>query len=498
MRNAHMRIGSAMSLLIALALTGGCASKAKPPPLLPPPAEVQLTHFTGTAISGPLSDAVDVGEPVQALAVQFSVIALENPSPDIGLPPLGAAARLIRASADGDAVRASTRLTLNTRLSIDADDSLVDALLSGQYGRAAPMRRIHGALPAGVTTLLTVAQTEGQRFFELAVSRRSSEPSPPTTTPASSSVELAVVLQDWVAAPADDSVSSEADMASPPARPPARKFLQHEIAVIDELSIDAPRKIALVVPFTFADSETQAVAVLIEIAPATEADPEHVQAMARCAEELQRSAQAVAAQAVARSQESDWPGLASALSAMSQPASRRAAMVFLADQTGAPICRDAALICDEMLLDQLSRTIVDRAASAKNDARTRQVLGWLLDYSALEFLSALASDNKLPVELSAVLLQHAGQVGREPSSIAEMIKAAGSKEDFDRRLTAENFLYLEDSSPAARVRAYDWLAARQAAPSDYDPLASDAQRRAALDRALQTPPTTTVTKGDAP
>jgi hypothetical protein len=49
---------------------------------------------------------------------------------------------------------------------------------------------------------------------------------------------------------------------------------------------------------------------------------------------------------------------------------------------------------------------------------------------------------------------------------------------------AENLVALEDSSPAARVRAFDWLAARAKAPRDFDPLGPAGQRRAALDKAM--------------
>jgi hypothetical protein len=45
---------------------------------------------------------------------------------------------------------------------------------------------------------------------------------------------------------------------------------------------------------------------------------------------------------------------------------------------------------------------------------------------------------------------------------------------------------LEDSSPASRVRAFDWLTARGRAPAGYDPLGTPRQRRAALEHGLST------------
>jgi hypothetical protein len=49
---------------------------------------------------------------------------------------------------------------------------------------------------------------------------------------------------------------------------------------------------------------------------------------------------------------------------------------------------------------------------------------------------------------------------------------------------AENLSYLEDASPSARVRAYDWLRTRGRAPAGYDPLGTIKERRNALDAAL--------------
>ena len=47
-------------------------------------------------------------------------------------------------------------------------------------------------------------------------------------------------------------------------------------------------------------------------------------------------------------------------------------------------------------------------------------------------------------------------------------------------MIVENRIYLEDNSPASRVRAYDWLKARGAAPKGFDPLANPRDRREAL------------------
>jgi hypothetical protein len=58
-------------------------------------------------------------------------------------------------------------------------------------------------------------------------------------------------------------------------------------------------------------------------------------------------------------------------------------------------------------------------------------------------------------------------------------------------------VYLEDASPAARVRAYDWLNGKNLAPAGYDPLGSNKDRRAALDKATAVPASAKQPSGGA-
>jgi len=89
--------------------------------------------------------------------------------------------------------------------------------------------------------------------------------------------------------------------------------------------------------------------------------------------------------------------------------------------------------------------------------------------------------------LAATFSARFGEVGLDPSTVAELATASGSREDFQTRLQAEHILLLEDTSPAARVRAFDWMRANGVAPADYDPLGSRAARRAAIEKHLNPP-----------
>jgi hypothetical protein len=92
----------------------------------------------------------------------------------------------------------------------------------------------------------------------------------------------------------------------------------------------------------------------------------------------------------------------------------------------------------------------------------------------------------LPPELRAILTVYAGEPSRHSGSLDDIANQSTSRQDLENRLTAENLVFLTDSSPASRVRAFDWLSARGLAPAGYDPLGSAKQRREALDKALST------------
>jgi len=82
--------------------------------------------------------------------------------------------------------------------------------------------------------------------------------------------------------------------------------------------------------------------------------------------------------------------------------------------------------------------------------------------------------------LEGILLRHAGEPARYPRLVDTLLGVSVDTADLEARLVAENRAFLEDSRPAARVRAFDWLAARERTPDGYDPLSSAKARRAAL------------------
>ncbi len=150
----------------------------------------------------------------------------------------------------------------------------------------------------------------------------------------------------------------------------------------------------------------------------------------------------------------------------------------------APLSGDVALVADDATFEALRKDILLKL-TASTAVDERQV-GWVLESTTLANLAAMQATEKLPPELQSVLTRFAGEAGRHDSSLEELIKNAHSQDELTARTIAENYIYLEDNSPSARVRAFDWLTAHGHAPAGYDPLAPLKERRAALDRATST------------
>lgn len=171
-----------------------------------------------------------------------------------------------------------------------------------------------------------------------------------------------------------------------------------------------------------------------------------------------------------------------ALRALGEPALRRASLLFLSDAAGAPLSGEIALLSDEAHLEAFCASIDAQWSAQDGGASAGTFFGWSLERAALAWLCEIAADEArgLPAELFAALLRRTGELARYPDLLRECAAACGDLGEFQARVRFENLCFLEDGDPAARVRAFDWLAAQAAAPPGYDPLGERAARRAAL------------------
>ena len=241
----------------------------------------------------------------------------------------------------------------------------------------------------------------------------------------------------------------------------------------------APGKYAFILPFRFVSGSGQAVAVEINIRPAGPADKgmlEHAAILA--ARPPLRPA--------STADKLNRPDLVEALGRLRDKSVRRAALIYLSAQTGAHLCEDTVLTVNDSQLAPLAENIF---TSVRPGAPGLSVadLGWQLDRAAYEFLYTMQKKSPLVPELQTVLSLHLGEAAYHSSSLDQIAGALGSRRLFERQIIAENYIYLQDTSPADRIGAFDWLNRRGWAPPGYHPLGPINRRNAALDKAVGNP-----------
>jgi hypothetical protein len=491
---------------ISLGLVGivvgsaGCKTAPKIPPLPPAPAaQTRVEHFLGTPLSGPQPGTAPAVDPADALAVEAEFLVIDQVPAD-KLAPLGATARLIAATRGGSAVMATQRLTRGSRFG-QGDDAahFRTALTSGALGSAVVLSDLRGALPRGATVVFEAADTKVHtdaltgrpisRRVQVFVSRDAVG-----TTP--EQLQVGFIVEDF----STDHLSVEREIAAdePDKHPPKAPTTKpvplplREWALLDRRPVVQSDELALAVPFKFENSPSRGFVALLRITRGS-SDPIHVETCAQAAQDIKLAIARASAEPNASGPATiDWPGFESAVAALDGP-SRRAVMVFLAAQTGAELCGDVALVAEEAQLQELAAAIQEKSA-APLAARDRNAFSWALDQATIELLSRQLTSAKAPPELIAVFSYYAGEVARHGDSLDEVLRGVKDRKDLNERIVNENLIFLEDSSPAARVRAYDWLTSNQIAPAGYDPMGPPKSRREAIEKAIST----SSTEGSAP
>jgi hypothetical protein len=452
-----------------LGVLAGCQSV---PAAEAPPLSTRVDHYAGSPLSGPTARAPADQPPEDVPEVLLTVVALDPPAPDLGTP-LGPRIRLIAARREDVPVQPSGRLTQATRLLLGPGVPREWNILTRDQ---VPLV-LRGALPVGVTATFEVADlapvrgsAPGQPTHR-AVALHLAQSTEKTADPALAA-SLTVIDAAEPAASADGSPAA----SSRPA-PPA---LQRETAFFDLPWSHGGTILALIVPFRLTGTAAQSLALLVQVMPGRP-DARHRSVVARCREDVARSRKAVEQRpkdALAANPEA--VALGTALAQLDLAAERRAALVFLANRTGAALATDLALTADDAFLEHLAAAVKSRMPADLSD---RTAVGWQTEQAAFATVVTAGAKEKLPPEVVAVLTAHYGEAGRHAASLEELHRRMTSPGEFAARVEAENLTFLEDDAPGARVRAYHWLAARRRAPAGYDPLAAPRERRAALDRA---------------
>ncbi len=443
-------------VFLPIALLAGCASWHRTPQLFVPPAQITSSHYIGTPLSGPRGG--DVGRIAfdGSLDIHARWYVIEHFDPG-QLPLLASQARLITARLGGAAVLPSGSLTSDARV-LWSSSVPVQFLASARYAMIGESR---AALPMGTTVAFAALDRAGgaDQTLNQPESRR-----------------LEVSLARLGQADMNDKIEIGFTVEDAAAETTGSDVFQQETAIFEHALDRLPTHLLLLAPFKFAGSNAQAAAVIVTISPASaDADFANVVAWAKAdltsppPHENYRSAWAL--------------GLRRAMDSLNDPTRRRAALVFLAEQSGADICLDVVSVCDDAMLATLADSVEKNGRSELDDPNFDR-FAWLMDRTSIAAMQPLLAKATLPPELFAILTLHLGEPGRHAAAVDDIMRTAASRKQLLDRLIAENYIYLEDSSPAARVRAFNWLTAHDVAPPGYDPLASPKERRTALDKAL--------------
>ncbi len=461
----------------------GCQSnnKGDRPPLTAPEATVELHHYAGSALSGPQARTIDDKQLDQIWSLNARALAVEKLPAD-GFERIARNARLIIASRGGTPVTPSARLTpglLGRSVPVDFE---IDSVL-GDPDRRAELIDATGGVAVGSTAELVIDVPR---------------PSEPILAPTRSgltirisrlndgkSYQLSVVSEDLIPIPvsmANPPTSAEDNYGNPILQQ-TRIETETEMLVLDRTFESDSDRYLLAIPIAFNNSDAKGVVIDLAIQTQLSADAK-TETIATVKTGALESADAVRAKLAITTDSAEELAMSTALSALAQTGDEpRGAMAYLAGQSGATLTESVVLVADNPLVQRLAKSVVESSPGLQKFDHAN--VAWLLERMTIAALGAAENDvaNPLSAGVYAAMSSYAGEVGRQIDSLKSLIGQSNGTTDLNNRLIVENRLFLEDSSPASRVRAFDWLHARGLAPAGYDPLATARQRRAALETA---------------
>jgi hypothetical protein len=461
------REGVASFGLLAL-VASGC--RTAPEPLELAPAEIEIEHFAGTMLSGPrASDKSDV-DLAGALLVHADVTFLERFPTDDGFPPLVDRATCLAETLGGEAFASTSELLAPTRIvPPEAADAFLARVASDDLGRTRVLASLDGVVAPGVTALVRASAADR------------------------SAADAALRELDWACEwPREVNAPRIVLAARGAARPAAGRdegvdllpIARQEYAVMPDALRAGDRTRLFLAPCPFLSAHGGAMLVRIEISAAPVDDASRARVFASAREQIA----AASASRWLRSRASGDAELSGqererALSALVRSSDRRASLLFLAQSSGADFAADLALTVDDATLADVVTALEPGSNAVRTLAAQGASLGFLIEKAAYARAAAPGSESQPSLALQGLLARHAGVAARAPGLLEELLATSRDLAGLRASILDENKLALGDSDPVQRVRAYDWLAARELAPPGFDPLGPAHERRAALQRA---------------
>jgi hypothetical protein len=477
-------------LIVCLA---GCATRP-PAPFSGPEVTTGVRHRAGDTIEGPTAVAAlpDAGEFHQ---VSVRLIALAGSDPT-ALEPLLDHATLVLHRNEETPFLPAPRLLRATRLAFGAEarDDVLQRMQDGDFGGFDPITRRSGVFAPGTTAEFEflgpvapdlpedrAAEREGMR---ISIEGRTDG------VPCRIALSIARVVPPLPplesAAMADDEADPGAlakEMQRSRLEDEAVAALVREAVVIEPATTDLPLVLTILFVSPFPEDGGRSILAIVDVSTApAKGTPDyetHEMRVARFRQE-EEAAREQSARILSPIPRALWSGLDSALTGLSGSDRRRNALAWLSRETKARITEDLALTAQDASIGILADAIVTAAADLPRPLDPTAV-GILCEKVSGGLLLEYATRRDSPPGIDALLLRHTGEVGRHPAMLEETLADSKSVADFNARLVHENLLFLEDSSPVARVRAFDWLSLKALAPDGYAPLDDRKTRRKALE-----------------
>ncbi len=478
-------------------VSSSCRAPAGPAPFELPRLQVSTSHRFGALLSGaiPSAEVREEGRDLQGpdLAVSVRWFVLGELPQGLGAEGLATHAEVVARVGGGRALAPTPRLgRYAVVLSPEQGGDPVAQLQQLLPQRIQEVPSLPAALAAGLTAAFELSDPAAARLLERGVAGTASVRvlvhagmTDPAGPPA---VRVALELTGWLPQQALDEDSGQgAATSSRRAAPQASSSSASEAEIVepfrelivlaDSVPVDGTG-LLLALPLSFASGTAQGVAVLLDVrsAPTHEVDPGGLfaEALDRRRSELDSAVSAPEASAAT------FVGLTEAFVSLETPSMCRAALAHLARRTHAKLTADVALVVQQELLDDYVAQFLESNPQGPEPGDDGRRLGWALERQTLQWFSVQLTQTAPQLGLEAVLLRHLGETARHPSYVKRLADRVGSLEELDERMVEQNLIWLEDPSPAARIRAFDWLTERGRAPPDFDPLGARSDRRAAL------------------
>lgn len=165
---------------------------------------------------------------------------------------------------------------------------------------------------------------------------------------------------------------------------------------------------------------------------------------------------------------------------------RRGALLAMVLRSGDAALVDALVTAEEAVLIDASRRVAALPKPAAPNADAEADPDWPLAVAIWTAFADAAQRDQLSPGTRACLLRHFGSLALDPFGLGEALAGSRDAAAFWAAVRADNQNSLGDLTVHGRVHGHDWLAARQLAVPDYDPLADEPARQDALRAASPT------------